>query len=442
MLFYFVKNINTSLEDFHNIICVKGGSMNHRIYLDHAATTEMLPEVTYAMEPYFIKKYGNASTTYELGEEAQKAMEKAREEIAACIGAHPMEIFFTSGGSESDNWAIKSIAGDRKHKGQHILTTQIEHHAVLHSCEYLEGLDYKVTYLDVDEKGIVDMAQMRRCIEEGEKPMQIRTTRKDLASLNGVMGDNTRIPGNRNRVTLISVMYGNNEIGTIEPIEEIGTLARCHDIYFHTDGVQGIGQIPIKVNKLPVDLLSASAHKFHGPKGVGFLYVRKGLSIPSFIHGGAQEREKRAGTENIAGIVGMAKALTMAESEMIRKRREITALRNYFCERVLNEIPKVRLNGHPNKRLPGNLNFSIKDIEATSLLVLLEEEGIYGSAGSACNTGMTRVSHVIEAIGVPKEYAYGTVRFTLGRENTKREVDQTIDVLKKSVKILRQNKLT
>lgn len=409
--------------------------MNHRIYLDHAATTEMLPEVTYAMEPYFIKKYGNASTTYELGEEAKKAMEKAREEIAHCIGAQPMEIFFTSGGSESDNWAIKSIAGDRKQKGQHILTTKIEHHAVLHSCEYLEGLDYKVTYLDVDEKGIVDMAQMKRCIDEGENPKNIGRIKRGET-----IGD-SNLAGNRNRVTLISVMYGNNEIGTIEPIEEIGYLARCHDIYFHTDGVQGIGQIPIKVNKLPVDLLSASAHKFHGPKGVGFLYVRKGLSIPSFIHGGAQEREKRAGTENVAGIVGMAKALTMAECEMTRKRREITSLRNYFSERVLNEIPKVRLNGHPSKRLPGNLSFSIKDVEATTLLVLLEEEGIYGSAGSACNTGKTRVSHVIEAIAVPKEYAYGTVRFTLGRENTKREVDQTIDALKKSVHILRQDKV-
>ena len=411
--------------------------MNKRIYLDHAATTEMLPEVSYAMEPYFIKKYGNASTTYELGEEAKKAMEQAREEIAECIGAHPTEIFFTSGGSESDNWAIKSIAGDRKHKGQHILTSKIEHHAVLHSCEYLEELDYKVTYLDVDEVGIVDLAQMRWCIEEGEKPTQIRTTRKDFVAGNALISGNTAISSNRNRVTLISVMYGNNEIGTIEPIEEIGTLARSHDIYFHTDGVQVVGQIPIKVNKLPIDLLSASAHKFHGPKGIGFLYVRKGLSIPSFIHGGAQEREKRAGTENVAGIVGMAKALTIAESEMTRKRREITAHRNYFAERVLKEIPKVRINGHPSKRLPGNLSFSMKDVEATSLLVLLEEEGIFASAGSACNTGMTRVSHVIEAIGVPKEYAYGTIRFSLGRENTKKEVDRTIDVLKKSVQILR-----
>ena len=269
--------------------------MNQRIYLDNAATTEILPEVTYTMEPYFIKKYGNASTTYELGEEAKKAMEKAREEIAACIGAHPMEIFFTSGGSESDNWAIKSIAGDRKQKGQHILTTKIEHHAVLHSCEYLEDLDYKVTYLDVDDKGLVNMEQMRRCIEKGEN-RQIKKERKIGKMTNTTIEKESKSEGNRDRVTLISVMYGNNEIGTIEPIEEIGTLARSHDIYFHTDCVQGIGQIPIMVNKLPIDLLSASAHKFHGPKGMGFLYVKQGLSIPSFIHGGAQEREKRAGT--------------------------------------------------------------------------------------------------------------------------------------------------
>lgn len=419
MFFYFFKNKDTSERVFSEIICKKGGSMNKQIYLDHAATTEMLPEVTYAMEPYFIKKYGNASTTYELGEDAKKAIEKAREEIAYSIGAHPMEIFFTSGGSESDNWALKSIAGDRKNKGQHILTSKIEHHAVLNSCEYLEQLGYKVTYLNVDKKGIVDMEQMRACIEEGE----------------------IKITGNKQRVTLISVMYANNEIGTIEPVEEIGRLAEKHNIYFHTDGVQGIGQIPIMVNKLPIDLLSASAHKFHGPKGIGFLYVKRGLSIPSFIHGGAQERGKRAGTENVAEIVGMAKALTIAENEMTQKRRTLTSLRNYFSELVLREIPRTILNGHPTKRLPGNLNFSIEGVEATSLLVLLEEEGIYASAGSACNTGMTRLSHVIEAIDVPKEYAYGTVRFTMGRETTKREVDRAIDALKRSVQLLRNSKV-
>ena len=390
--------------------------MNQRIYLDHAATTEMLPEVAYAMEPYFVKKYGNASTSYELGVEARKAMENAREQIAGIIGAKPEELFFTSGGSESDNWAIKSIAGDRKHIGQHVLTSKIEHHAVLHSCEYLEGLDYRVSYLDVDKDGIVNLEQMKQLVEEGERK---------------------RVMGNRDRVTLISVMYGNNEIGTLQPVDEIGRLARGHDVYFHTDAVQAVGQMPISVRKVPIDLLSASAHKFHGPKGVGFLYVREGLNIPSFIHGGAQEKGKRAGTENVAGIVGMAKALSIADSEMVRKRREITALRNYFAERVLREIPNVRLNGHANKRLPGNLNFSIRDIEATALLILLEEEGILASAGSACNTGVTRLSHVIEAIDVPKEYAYGSIRFSLGRDTTKKDVDKTIDILKKSVKILR-----
>ena len=390
--------------------------MNQRIYLDHAATTEMLPEVAYAMEPYFVKKYGNASTSYELGVEARKAMENAREQIAGIIGAKPEELFFTSGGSESDNWAIKSIAGDRKHIGQHVLTSKIEHHAVLHSCEYLEGLDYRVSYLDVDKDGIVNLEQMKQLVEEGERK---------------------RVMGNRDRVTLISVMYGNNEIGTLQPVDEIGRLARGHDVYFHTDAVQAVGQMPISVRKVPIDLLSASAHKFHGPKGVGFLYVREGLNIPSFIHGGAQEKGKRAGTENVAGIVGMAKALSIADSEMVRKRREITALRNYFAERVLREIPNVRLNGHANKRLPGNLNFSIRDIEATALLILLEEEGILASAGSACNTGVTRLSHVIEAIDVPKEYAYGSIRFSLGRDTTEKDVEKTIDILKKSVKILR-----
>lgn len=391
--------------------------MNQRIYMDHAATTEMLPEVVYAMEPFFVKKYGNASTSYELGGEAKQAMEKAREEIANVISAKPEEIFFTSGGSESDNWAIKSIAGDRKHIGQHVLTSKIEHHAVIHSCEYLEGLDYKVTYLDVNRDGIVDLEQMKHLIEEGER----------WSAFCG-----------KDRVTLVSVMYGNNEIGTMQPIDEIGRMTRFHDVCFHTDAVQAIGQVPISVRKQPIDLLSASAHKFHGPKGIGFLYVREGLNIPSFIHGGAQEHGKRAGTENVAGIVGMAKALTISNMEMLKKRREITSLRNYFVERVLREIDYVCLNGHSIKRLPGNISFSFKDVEATSLLVLLEEGGVLASGGSACNTGMTRLSHVIEAIGVPKEYAYGTIRFSLGRENTKKDVDKTIDILKKSVKLLRK----
>ena len=388
--------------------------MNTRIYMDNAATTEMLPEVTYAMEPYFIKKYGNASTSYELGIEAKNAMELAREQVAASIMAKPSEIFFTSGGSESDNWAIKNTAGEQKRFGQHIITSKIEHHAILHSCEYLEELGYQVDYLDVDRYGIVDLNQLERIIRDSEE------SRKK-----------------ENRITLISVMYANNEIGTIQPIEEIGRLARRKNIIFHTDAVQAIGQIPISVKRLPIDLLSASAHKFHGPKGVGFLYVREGVELPSFIHGGAQERGKRAGTENVAGIVGMAKALTISTREMGNKGRELTKLRNHFKTRVLREITDARLNGHPERRLPGNLNFSFKDVQGTALLVLLEEEGIFASAGSACNSGITSVSHVISAIGVPKEYAYGTIRFSMGRDTTLRDVDKTVDVLKKSVQLLR-----
>ena len=386
--------------------------MNKRIYLDYAATTDMLAEVSYAMEPYFVQKFGNASTAYELGEEAKTAIEEARKEIARCIDAKPQEIFFTSGGSEADNWAIKSIAGYRKHIGRHILTSKIEHHAILHSCEYLENLDYKVTYLDVDRNGIIDLNQMKMLMEKGKNSKQ-------------------------NKVTLISVMYGNNEIGTIEPIEEICYLAKRYHVYVHTDAVQAVGQIPISVKKLPVDMLSASAHKFHGPKGVGFLYVREGLDIPSFIHGGAQEKGKRAGTENVAGIVGMATALTIANKQMLKKRRELTHLRDYFAKRIMGEIPNVYYNGHPIQRLPGNLNFSFKGVNGTALLVLLEEEGILASAGSACNTGTTRISHVIEAIGTPKEYAYGTIRFSMGRQTTKNDVDKTIEVLKRSVELLR-----
>ena len=386
--------------------------MSTKIYLDNAATTEMLPEVTYAMEPYFIKKYGNASTTYELGKDARNAIELAREQVAASIMAKPSEIFFTSGGSESDNWAIKNVAGERKHLGKHIVTSKVEHHAILHSCEFMEKLGYRVTYLDTDRYGQVDLAQLEKTIRDS------RYSRE-------------------NQVTLISVMYANNEIGTIQPIEEIGALARKYQIVFHTDAVQAVGQIPISVKRLPIDLLSASAHKFHGPKGMGFLYVREGVELSSFIHGGGQEQGKRAGTENVAGIVGMAKALTIATAQMSAKTRELARLRGHFLNRVLREIPESRLNGHPEKRLPGNLNFSFKNVPGTALLVLLEEEGILASAGSACSAGTTRLSHVIEAIHVPKEYAYGTIRFSMGRDTTLKDVDRTVDVLKKSVQLLR-----
>lgn len=374
--------------------------------MDHAATTEMLPEVREAMEPYLREEYGNASTSYEMGVRMHDVLEDARAKIARVIDAQPEEIFFTSGGSESDNWVIKNVAGEKKHIGKHIITTKIEHHAILRSCQYLESLGYEVTYLDVDDYGLVRAEDVANAL--------------------------------RDDTTLVSVMTGNNEIGTIEPIAEIGAFLRTKGIAFHTDAVQAVGQIPISMSRIPVDYLSASAHKFHGPKGVGFLFVRKDQDLPSFIHGGSQERGKRAGTENIAGIVGMAEALSIAVHEMPYTRNRLIRLRNYFVERVRHEIPQSRLNGHPYKRLPGNVNFSFAGIDATALLVLLEEEGICASAGSACNTGQTRISHVIEAIRVPDAYAAGSVRFTMGRETTKRDVDACVDALKRSVTILRQ----
>ena len=380
--------------------------MSCRIYMDHAATTEMLPEVREAMEPYLREEYGNASTSYEMGVRMHDVLEGARAKIAWVIDAQPEEIFFTSGGSESDNWVIKNVAGEKKHIGKHIITTKIEHHAILRSCQYLESLGYEVTYLDVDDYGLVRAEDVANAL--------------------------------RDDTTLVSVMTGNNEIGTIEPIAEIGAFLRTKGIAFHTDAVQAVGQIPLSMSRIPVDYLSASAHKFHGPKGVGFLFVRKDQDLPSFIHGGSQERGKRAGTENIAGIVGMAEALSIAAHEMPYTRNRLIRLRNYFVERVRHEIPQSRLNGHPYKRLPGNVNFSFAGIDATALLVLLEEEEICASAGSACNTGQTRISHVIEAIRVPEEYAAGSVRFTMGRETTKRDVDACVDALKRSVTILRQ----
>ena len=374
--------------------------------MDHAATTEMLPEVREAMEPYLREEYGNASTSYDMGVRMHDAIEEAREKIAWVIDAQPEEIFFTSGGSESDNWVIKSVAGEKKNSGKHLITTRIEHHAVLRSCQYLESLGYEVTYLDVDDYGLVSAEEVVHALRED--------------------------------TTLVSVMTGNNEIGTLEPIADIGAQLRARGIAFHTDAVQAVGQIPLSMMRLPVDYLSASAHKFHGPKGVGFLYARKNQDLSSFIHGGSQERGKRAGTENVAGIVGMAQALVIAAQEMPYTRGKLTRLRNYFVERVRHEIPNIRLNGHPYKRLPGNVNFSIEGIDATALLVLLEEEGICASAGSACNTGQTRISHVIEAIRVPEDYAAGSVRFTMGRDTTRRDVDACVDALKRCVIILRQ----
>ena len=378
--------------------------MSREIYLDHGATTPILKEAKDAMEPYLTKEYGNASTSYELGERAKAAIESSRRVIASCMGASPEEIFFTSGGSESDNWGIKGIAGMKKQQGNHIITTKIEHHAILHSCKYLEGLGYRVTYLPVNEEGIVSVKQLEKEIGKG--------------------------------TTLISVMFGNNEIGTIEPIVSIGRLAREHGVLFHTDAVQAVGHFPIRLSEMPIDLLSASAHKFGGPKGIGFLYVAKGVPIPSYIHGGAQEKGKRAGTENVAGIVGMGKALEIMTSNMRKNMMHEKALRNYLIERVLHEVPGAKLNGSRYQRLPGNVNFSFKGVEGTALKVLLEEDGICASVGSACNTGQSRVSHVIEAIGVEEDYAPGTMRFSLGYENTREEIDFLVECLKQYVPIL------
>ena len=379
--------------------------MSRQIYLDNGATPQMSEAVKQAMEPYLVENYGNASTSYEIGENAKKALENARKEIADTLHAKPEEIFFTSGGSESDNWALKGIAGAYKKEGRHIITSKIEHHAVLNSCDYLQKLGYQVTYLDVDENGMASPEEVRRAI--------------------------------RPDTILISIMFANNEVGTIEPIMQIGKIAREQKIIFHTDAVQAYAQIPLSVTHYPVDLLSASAHKFHGPKGVGFLYVRDGVRIPAFIHGGGQERGKRAGTENIAGIVGMGKAAEIAHAGMARRMQREIMLRNYLIERVLHEIPDTRLNGHRTKRLPGNISLSFRGVEGAALLILLNEDGICASGGSACNTGESRISYVIEALGVPEEYAAGTIRITLSGDTTREEIDMALAALKRNIHRLR-----
>lgn len=381
--------------------------MNQHIYLDNAATTQMSDEVKAAMEPYFREKFGNASTGYSYGEEAKHAIEEARELIAETLEAKASEIYFTSGGTEADNWAIKGIAGAYRNQGNHLITCCIEHHAVLNSCAYLERLGYRVTYLPVDSYGRVSSDAVNKSIAPD--------------------------------TILVSVMFGNNEVGTIEPIWQIGKIAREQQVLFHTDAVQAYGQIPISVHYYPVDLLSASAHKFHGPKGVGFLYIKEGVTIPSFINGGSQERGKRAGTENVPGIVGMGKAAELAHKNMrMRMNREIK-LRNYLIEKIFHEIPRVRLNGHKTLRLPGNTSFSFEGIEGASLLILLEEEGICASGGSACNTGESRTSYVIEALGVEENYAPGTIRLTLSGETTRQELDKAVEAIKRNVALLRES---
>lgn len=367
--------------------------MKKIIYLDNAATTQMYPEVLAAMEPYMSDDFGNPSSAYDLGDSARIALEISRERIAKCIGANADEIFFTSGGSESDNWVIKMLGKNR------IVTSKIEHHAVLNSCKFMEKQGCEVKYISVDKQGVVDLDEVKSELSE--------------------------------RTNLLSVMYANNEIGTIQPVQELGNIAHKKGCVFHTDAVQAVGHIPVDLKRTPIDLLGGSGHKFHGPKGVGFLFVRRDVELPCFISGGKQERGIRAGTENVAGIVGMATALEISTDDIYRKMEKVKKLRNYFINRVMKEIPSCILNGSPTKRLPGNVNLSFKKIDSQTLLVLLDEAGICASAGSACNTGKRRTSHVIEAINVPNEYKYGTIRFTLDEKNTEEEINYVVENLKK-----------
>lgn len=379
--------------------------MEKLIYLDNAATTALRPEVFDAMKPYFLENYSNPNSIYTFAQQSKKAMEESRETIADLIGAKPKEIYFTAGGSESDNWAIKGCAEAFASKGKHIITTKIEHHAVLHTCQYLEKKGYEVTYLDVDEDGMVRPEQLEQAI--------------------------------RLDTILISIMFANNEIGTIEPVREIGAIAKKHGVLFHTDAVQAFGHVPIQVDELNIDLLSASAHKFHGPKGIGFLYMRNSVKLGAYMHGGAQERSRRAGTSNVPGIVGMAKAAQLAAAHMEENAGKIGAVRDHLIERVLREIPYSRLNGHRQQRLPNNANFCFRFIEGESLLIMLDQKGICASSGSACTSGSLDPSHVLLAIGLPHEIAHGSLRLTLSEETTIEDADVAADSLKEIVERLR-----
>lgn len=379
--------------------------MKQVIYLDNAATTKVRPEVVEAMVPYFTEYYGNPSSVYEFSAEPKKAIMHARETIADALGAKANEVYFTNGGTESDNWALIATAEAYRTKGNHIITTKLEHHAILHTCEYLETRGFEVTYLDVDEFGVVKLEELKKAI----RPTTI----------------------------LISVMFANNEIGTVEPIKEIGQIAKENGIIFHTDAVQAFGHIPIDVNEYHIDMLSASGHKLNGPKGVGFLYIRGGIKSKSFIHGGAQERKRRGGTENTPGIVGLGKAVEMAFSTMSERTKKEKELRDYLIARVMKEIPYTRLNGHPEKRLSNNANFAFQFIEGESLLIMLDMEGICGSSGSACTSGSLDPSHVLLAIGLPHEIAHGSLRLTLNEETTKEQIDYTVESVKKIVDRLR-----
>lgn len=379
--------------------------MKQFIYLDNAATTKTRPEVVETMLPYFTEFYGNPSSVYEFSDISKKAVAAARETIADSLGAKPNEIYFTAGGTEADNWAMIATAEAYANKGKHIITTRIEHHAILHTGEYLEKKGFEVTYLNVDENGVVKLDELKKAI--------------------------------RPDTILISVMFANNEIGTIEPVKEIGQIAKEHGILFHTDAVQAFGHIPINVDDCHIDMLSASGHKINGPKGIGFLYIRTGVKSRSFIHGGAQERKRRAGTENVPGIAGFGKAVEIAMKTMEERQRKETELRDYLMDRVMAEVPYTRINGHRKNRLSNNVNFAFQFIEGESLLIMLDMKGICGSSGSACTSGSLDPSHVLLAIGLPHEIAHGSLRLTLNEYNTKEEMDYVVESIKEIVEKLR-----
>ncbi len=379
--------------------------MEKRVYFDHAATTPTHPEVVEAMMPYFTHSFGNPSSIYEVAQINKRAIDQAREQAAKLINAEQVEIYFTSGATESDNWAIKGVVESYKNKGNHIITTTTEHPAVLQTCEYLERQGYEVTYLPVDEYGVI-------CMED------LKTVIKDTT-------------------ILITIMMANNEIGTIQPVAEIGALAREKGILFHTDAVQAVGQIPVDVKAMNIDLLSLSGHKLNGPKGIGALYVRKGVRLKAFIHGGAQERKRRGGTENVPGIVGIGKAMEIAEKNMEEKSKNLMALRDKLIDGIKEKIPYCKLNGHPDQKLPNNVNYSFEFIEGESLLIMLDMKGISASSGSACTSGSLDPSHVLLGIGLPHEIAHGSLRITVGMNNTEEDVDYLLEVLPAIVQRLR-----
>ena len=376
------------------------------IYMDNAATTPVKPEVLDAMLPSFTENFGNPSSIYSISSENKKAITDAREVIAKTINTTPENIYFTAGGSESDNWALKATADAYASKGKHIITTKIEHHAILHTCEYLETKGFEITYLDVDENGLVKLDELTAAI--------------------------------RPDTILISVMFANNEIGTIEPIAEIGKIAHEHGVLFHTDAVQAYTQVPIDVEAMNIDMMSTSGHKINGPKGIGFLYIRKGVKIKSFIHGGAQERHRRAGTENVTGIIGLAKAAEIATANMKERTAEEIKVRDHLIERIEKEIPYAKLNGDRVKRLPNNVNFSFQFVEGESMLILLDSKGICASSGSACTSGSLDPSHVLLAIGLPHEIAHGSLRLTISDQITMEDADYVVDNLKEIVNHLRE----